>query len=227
MSTWVSAAPVIGTGSLDGFAFGALMTGACALAITGPRRARRSSAARDDAARAAERSGWLCEHVMRAEAAGSGLRAEAAGSGLRAEAAGSGLRAEAAGSGLRAEAAESGLAAEISGAALERRARREDVGAHGKGRSAPGREGRAAGGYQSRHRRGDPIPGSRREAHPHVVLADAESPERTFVSPTPPEVRRLPRHAAPSVSFGSRITGLGSRMTGLFAARALASGARG
>jgi len=39
MSTWVSAAPAIGTGSLDGFAFGALMTGACALAITGPRRA--------------------------------------------------------------------------------------------------------------------------------------------------------------------------------------------
>ncbi len=191
MSTWVSAAPVIGTGSLDGFAFGALMTGACALAITGPRRARRSSAARDGADRAAERSGWLCEHVMTAEVAGSGP------------------------------------AVEIFGAGSERRARREDLAAHGKGRSAPGREGRAAGGYQSRHRRGDPIPGPRREAHPHVVFADAEFPERTFGSPTRPEVRRLPRHAAPSVSFGSRISGLGSRMTGLFAARALASGARG
>jgi len=123
MSTWVSAAPVIGTGSLDGFAFGALMTGACALAITGPRR--------------------------------------------------------------------------------------------------------APGGYQSRHRRGDPIPGPRRGAHPHVVFADAEFPERTSGSPARPDVRRLPRHAAPSVSFGSRITGLGSRMTGLFATRALASGARG
>jgi hypothetical protein len=200
MSTWVSAAPVIGTGSLDGFAFGALMTGACALAIAGPRRARRSSAARDGAARAAERSGWLCEHVMTAEAAGSGLAVEAAGSGL---------------------------AVEIFGAGSERRARREDLAAHGKGRSAPGREGRAAGGYQSRHRRGDQIPGSRREAHPHVVLADAEFPERTFGSPTRSEVRRLPRHAAPSVSFGSRITGLGSRMTGLFSTRVLASGARG
>jgi hypothetical protein len=200
MSTWVSAAPVIGTGSLDGFAFGALMTGACALATTGPRRARRSSAARDGAARAAERSGWLCEHVMTAEAAGSRLAAEAAWSGL---------------------------AVEIFGAGSERRARREDLAAHGKGRSAPGREGRAAGGYQSRHRRGDPIPGPRREAYPHVVFADAEFPERTFGSPTRPEIRRLPRHAAPSVSFGSRITGLGSRMTGLFATRALASGARG
>src|SRR5258706_6317435 len=79
MSTWVSAAPVIGTGSLDGFAFGALMTGACALAITGPRRARRSLAARDGAARAAERSGWLCEHVMAVEAAGAGLAGEGFG----------------------------------------------------------------------------------------------------------------------------------------------------
>lgn len=209
MSPWVSAAPVIGTGSLDGFAFGALMTGACALAITGPRRARRSSAARDGAARAAERSGWLCEHVMTAEAAGSGLAAEAAASGQTAGAAGS------------------GPAVEIFGARSERRARREDLAAHGKGRSAPGRESRAAGGYQSRHRRGDPIPGPRREAHPHAAFADAELPERTFGSPTRPEVRRLPRHAAPSVSFGSRITGLGSRMTGLFATRALASGARG
>src|SRR5258708_11405514 len=81
MSTWVSAAPVIGTGSLDGFAFGALMTGACALAITGPRRARRSSAARDGADRAAERSGWLCEHVMTAEVAGAGPAVEIFGAG--------------------------------------------------------------------------------------------------------------------------------------------------
>ena len=200
MSTWVSAAPVIGTGSLDGFTVGTLMTGACALAIAGPRRARRSSAARDGAARAAERSGWLCEHVMTAEAAGSGLAVQAAGSGL-------------------------GVV--IFGARSERRARREDLAAHGKGRSAPGRAGRAAGGYQSRHRRGDPIPGSRPEANPPEALADADFPERTFGSPTRPEGRRLPRHAAPSVGFGSRITGLGSRMTGLIASRALASGARG
>src|SRR5260221_10127417 len=81
MSTWVSAAPVIGTGSLDGFAFGALMTGACALAITGPRRARRSSAARDGAARAAERSGWLCEHVMAVQGAGGGPGGRGGGGG--------------------------------------------------------------------------------------------------------------------------------------------------
>ena len=69
MSTWVSAAPVIGAGSLDGFAIGALMTGACALAITAPRhtRGRKAPSARDGAL-AAEEGGWLCEHVMAAEA---------------------------------------------------------------------------------------------------------------------------------------------------------------
>ena len=40
MNAWVGVAPVIGTGSLDGFAFGALMSGACVLAITAPGRAR-------------------------------------------------------------------------------------------------------------------------------------------------------------------------------------------
>jgi hypothetical protein len=79
MSALVSAAPAIGTGSLDGFTIGALMSGACALAITAPRRVRRPSAARGGA-RAAERNGWLCEHVMAAEAvkiapAGAGVAA--------------------------------------------------------------------------------------------------------------------------------------------------------
>src|SRR5579864_4205070 len=95
MSAWVSAAPVIGTGSLDGFAIGALMSGACALAITAPRRARRPSAARGGA-QAAERKGWLCEHVMAAEAAGFGLAAEAAVAVAAAEVVRGGVAAEAA-----------------------------------------------------------------------------------------------------------------------------------
>jgi hypothetical protein len=93
MSAWASAAPVIGTGSLDGFAIGALMSRACALAITAPRRARRLSAVRGGA-QAAERNGWLCDHVMAAEA----VRIEAAGAGLAAaEATVPGLVGEAAG----------------------------------------------------------------------------------------------------------------------------------
>jgi len=131
MSAWVSAAPVIGTGSLDGFAIGALMTGACALAITAP-----------------------------------------------------------------------------------------------------------GCGYRSRHRRG-PIAGraphdgmspesvSEQSAFPGSVFPDAEIALVPFASARRPEARRLPRHAAPSVGLGNRITGIGSRMTGLFASRALASGARG
>lgn len=70
MSTWVSAAPIIGAGSLDGFAIGALMTGACALAVTAPRRTRgRKAPSARGGALAAEEGGWLCEHVMAAETA--------------------------------------------------------------------------------------------------------------------------------------------------------------
>ncbi len=45
MSTWVGLGPVIGPGSLDGFAIGVMMSGACFLAVTAPRRARRRQAA--------------------------------------------------------------------------------------------------------------------------------------------------------------------------------------
>src|SRR5260370_35468969 len=82
MSTWAGVAPAIGTGSLDGFAIGALMSGACVLGITAPRRAQARHVPRARAgAVVAERSGWLCEHVMAAEVAGTGVSAEAFGAG--------------------------------------------------------------------------------------------------------------------------------------------------
>jgi hypothetical protein len=185
MSAWVSAAPVIGTGSLDGFASAALMSVVCAMAITAPRRARRPSAARGGA-QAAERDGWLCEHVMAAEA-------------------------------VRIEAAEAGMAAaEATAPAVP-------------GAAAGGRYGKTAAGHRSRRRRGEPTPGRapRDGVSPGIVFPDAEVALVPFGSPRRLEARRLPRHAAPSVGLGSRITGFGSRMTGLFATRALASGARG
>src|SRR5260370_21344484 len=78
MSTWAGVAPAIGTGSLDGFAIGALMSGACVLGITAPRRAQARHVPRARAgAVVAERSGWLCEHVMAAEVARAGGSAEA------------------------------------------------------------------------------------------------------------------------------------------------------
>src|SRR5258708_24501662 len=82
MSTWAGVAPAIGTGYLDGFAIGALMAGACVLGITAPRRAQARHVPRARAgAVVAERSGWLCEHVMAAEVAGTGVSAEAFGAG--------------------------------------------------------------------------------------------------------------------------------------------------
>src|SRR4030081_3091665 len=139
MSTWVGMAPVIGSSSLDGFAIGALMSGACALAITAPRRAqaRQAPTARDGSAPVAERSGWLCEHVMAAEAIWPVAAAEAFEAGMAAEANGS------------------VVAVEAGGAGAERLARPDELGALGPGRSAVGREGRS--GYRSRHRlRGPP-----------------------------------------------------------------------
>jgi hypothetical protein len=44
MSTWVGMGPVIGPGSLDGFAVGVMMSGAVFLTLTAPRRARRQPA---------------------------------------------------------------------------------------------------------------------------------------------------------------------------------------
>jgi hypothetical protein len=59
-------------------------------------------------------------------------------------------------------------------------------------------------------------------ALPDGVLTDATFPDGTSGSSRRPDARRLPRHAAPAVSFGTRVSG---RVTGLFAARALAGGA--
>jgi hypothetical protein len=44
MSTWVGMGPVIGSGSLDGFAIGVMMSGVSFLAVMAPRRARRRQA---------------------------------------------------------------------------------------------------------------------------------------------------------------------------------------
>jgi hypothetical protein len=57
---------------------------------------------------------------------------------------------------------------------------------------------------------------------PDVAFSDVAFPDGTFKSWRRPEVRRLPRHAAPAVSFGTKVSG---RITGLFAARPLAGGA--
>ena len=236
MSTWAGVAPAIGTGSLDGFAIGALMSGACVLAITAPRRAqaRHVPRARDGAA-VAERSGWLCEHVMAAGAGGERLAGpeELGALGDGRSAAGREGRAggryrsrHRLGDPILDGAPWDGVSPDIAlaGSAFPASAfpgtswddaQPGDVFPGG----AFGADASAGGAF--------PAWGSLRGVDPGVTFPDKALADRAFESPKRREVRRLPRHASPSVSFGSRVTGFGSRMSSLFPARALASGARG
>jgi hypothetical protein len=74
MSTWAGVTPLIGVGSLDGFAVGALMSGACSLAIVVPRRGRRRqvAAACHGLALAVGRPEKLGQHVKLADLPGAG-----------------------------------------------------------------------------------------------------------------------------------------------------------
>jgi hypothetical protein len=244
MITLVGAAPVIGFGSLDGFAIGALVSGACALAITSPRRSRRRRVAASGLPVAAIRSNWLCERVMASETRNGKPRA----------------------AGERVALSERRLTGQrmtgahrmAGGAADERLARPDELGADGAGLLADGRGSRALG-YRSRHRLGDPVPHSLSPGEPrdHAVPGGTPQdmapgrgsgdsaprkgarpafPESAFPGLTSrngapsdvafpdgsfgrPEIRRMPRHAAPAAGFAAR-------MTGLLATRALAGDAR-
>ena len=74
MSTWAGVTPLIGAGSLDGFAVGALMSGACSLAIVAPRRGRRRqvAAACHGLALPVGRPENLGQHVKSADVLGAG-----------------------------------------------------------------------------------------------------------------------------------------------------------
>jgi hypothetical protein len=183
MSAWVSAAPAIGTGSLDGFAAATLMSVVCAMAVTAPRRSRRPTPARGGA-HASERNGWLCEHVMAAEAARAVPVGHRRGDPIPGRAPG--------------DRVSLGCVAEQSAFPDSMLPR------IGFSDGRPWRDARSG-----------------------IVFPDVELAPALIASLRRPKARRLPRHAAPSVGLGSRITAFGSRMTGLFATRALASGARG
>jgi hypothetical protein len=63
----------------------------------------------------------------------------------------------------------------------------------------------------------------RDRGRPDVEFPDIAFPDGTFGTSKRPESRRLPRHAAPAVGLGSKVS---HRLTGLFA-RPTASDARG
>jgi hypothetical protein len=219
MSAWVSAAPVIGTGSLDGFATGALMSVTCAMAIAAPRRARRPSAARGGA-KAAERGGWLCEHVRAAEPAGFGLATEAA---VAIEAQRGPIPGRAPGHGVSVGGVSEQSA--FPGSAAPRTAFPDSAAPRTAfpGSAAP----RTAFPDSMFPRIGFSDGRPWRDARSGIVFPDVELAPPLIASARRPNARRPPRHAAPSVGLRIRMTGIGRRMTGLFATRALASGARG
>lgn len=84
MSTWAGVTPLIGAGSLDGFAVGALMSGACSLAIVAPRRGRRRqvAAACHGLALPVGRPEKLGQHVKPADVLGAGPERTAQGAEL-------------------------------------------------------------------------------------------------------------------------------------------------
>jgi len=244
MSLWVGISPLIGAGSLEGFAVGATVAGAFFLAITAPRRVRRRRAA---VAGTREGPAGTREGPAGTSSAQTGSVATGAlDAGLY--------------------GTDAGLCGtEAFGVEAERVAQPQPDAQDDANWTPPtnqdgpaGQGGRAAA-YQSRHRLGDPIPGrtpcggesagrtphggafprgafprgafpgwaSRVHAQPDTPFPDAAScdvafPDGTFGPAKRPEVRRLPRHAAPAVSFSTKVSG---RLTGLLATRPLPGGA--
>lgn len=245
MSAWVGVAPLIGAGSLDGFAIGALASGACFLAITALRRGRkRYGLALSDGR--GPKEGWLCEHVMAAEAFPAyaerlaqpyipDLEPESEDNRLDAAGPDDGVS----GADQFAHADEFAHADQFADADRDGSADRDgeddpaSQGDDGLDWMSPlsqgdqaGQErgwaflasgyGRAAGSYHSRHRRG---------AHRPPELA---FPDETFGTSRRPDVRRLPRHAAPATGLSSRLSArMSSLMTSLIATRVLTGGAHG
>lgn len=183
MSAWVGVAPLIGAGSLDGFAIGALASGTCFLAITALRRGRKRYAVAVN--NPASHDGWLCEHVMAAEAFPAYAERVAQPDILDfqdgGEEAGVGAASRAARfdeEGAIGAAGQEGAAGQPGGvgsAGQETFSSAADQAAESLDRAFPaaqashrlgwafpsGRAGRAARSYRSRHRRlGDPIPDS-------------------------------------------------------------------
>jgi hypothetical protein len=201
MSIWAHISPLITADSLAGFGLGATLSGAFFLAFTaerGPRRRQAAAGIRD-----------VPVSARNTEAGASSAETEAVDAGLCGVAA-FGAEAEA---GAEAEWVE------------QLRSRAEDdqprpgVQDEVSGTSPAGRDARPAA-YRSRHRLLDPIPGrGARHRSPvgHTPRSgafapgDVAFPDGTFRSSRRPEVRRLPRHAAPAVSFGTRVSG---RVTG-------------
>jgi hypothetical protein len=258
MSVWVGISPVIGAGSLEGFAVGAAVSGASFLAITAPRRLRRRRATAVDAcgvpvsASSAE-AGTLDAELCRVEAFGAGAETEPP---AQPQPGAQRLAQPQPGAERVAQPQPGAERVAQPQPEAERVAQPQPHAQDDAAWSSPAGHDSRPAAYRSRHRLGDPVPGraapggvSGRRARrrgaflpgafpswasqddaqpdtpfPDVASCDVAFPDGTFRSSRRPEARRLPRHAAPAVSFGAKVSG---RVMGLFAARPLAGGAPG
>ena len=173
MSTWVGMGPVIGPGSLDGFAIGVMMSGAFFMALTAPRRSRRRPAvAAGTAEMLTAGRDWLSRRPFRRPGVPGLARAPRVSEIPRQSGASpapevSGART------FNADALEPG-AFEAGGfgpspfgagpfaPGSERLAQPDDPGAYSDTgwHLTIGDDDRAAGGHRSRHRLNEPVPGT-------------------------------------------------------------------
>ena len=174
MSTWVGMGPVIGPGSLDGFAIGVMMSGAVFMAVTAQRRTRRrpAVAAGDSGMLTAGPREWLSRHPFKRPAVPKLSRAPRVSEIPRLS--GASGACEVSGSRdfdadeFQPGAFEAGafgpnpFGAGPFAAGAERLARPDEPGAYSDTgwHLTVGDDGRVAGGHRSRHRLNEPLPGA-------------------------------------------------------------------
>jgi hypothetical protein len=168
MSTWVGMGPMIGPGSLDGFAIGVMMSGAVFMAVTAQRRTRRrpAVAAGGSGMLAAGPREWLSGRPFRRPGLPRISRAPRV-SEIPQLSGASGARAFDADA-LEPGAFEAGafgpspFGAGPFAAGAERLARPDEPGAYSDTgwHLTVGDDGRVAGGHRSRHRLNEPLPGA-------------------------------------------------------------------
>src|ERR1700728_4670860 len=293
--------PLIGPGSLDGFAVGVMMSGAFFLALTAPRRARRRPAVGAGTTCLVAARGGLAVRRPRVPRIPR-LPGSPKVSEIPKQSGVSGLPEVSGARTLGADALEPGafeagafgpspFGAGPFAPGAERMAQPDEPGSYSDTgwHLTVGDDSRAAGGRRSRHRLNEPLPGttspdraprggtSRDSGHsgsaapggtrrssagfpdsafpdsafpdsalpddeafpetgfpdvrfPDVEFPDDAFPDGTFGTSKRPDARRLPRHAAPAVGMGSKVS---HWMTGLFASseagmgRWVGGGARG
>ena len=238
MSTWVGMGPVIGPGSLDGFAVGVMMSGAFFLALTASRRSRRRpavAAGTTDMLTAGR--DWLSRRPRVPRLSRAPRVSEIPGQpGVPRVPEVSGAKTFGADA-LEPGAFEAGafgpspFGAGPFGPGAERLAQPEEPGAYSDTgwHLTIGDDGRAAGGHRSRHRLNEPLPGttspdrtprggtSRESGHgggfPDSAFPDSALPDDVFPETGFPDVE-FPGEEPPDAEWLDPLPGMPPRDAG-------------